>query len=125
METSAKLCKEFGRGRLHRSSRDVNRAIEDEYPLCTAGRYMRKGKDRVQVESINKSINLGNVRVDSRDIVVADVNGVLIVPRARAREVADAVRNIAQREECIRTLITTGKTLGEARKQLAYHTLQR
>jgi regulator of RNase E activity RraA len=54
--------------------RDVNRAIEDDYPLFTAGRWMRTGKDRVQVGGVNESIGIGKVRVSPRDIVVADAN---------------------------------------------------
>ncbi|KAF7595963.1 hypothetical protein BBP40_004109 [Aspergillus hancockii] len=61
--------------------RDMNRAINDDYPLFTAGRWMRTGKDRVQVGGINESIGIGKVRVKPRDIVVADANGVVIVPR--------------------------------------------
>ncbi|KAJ5633232.1 hypothetical protein N7490_009571 [Penicillium lividum] len=34
--------------------RDVNRAIDDEYPIFTAGRWMRTGKDRVQVGGVNE-----------------------------------------------------------------------
>ncbi len=65
--------------------RDVNRAISDDYPLFTAGRWMRTGKDRVQVGGINEPVGIGKVRVNPRDIVVADVNGVVIVPRDRVR----------------------------------------
>ncbi|KAK5992152.1 Protein DlpA-like protein [Cladobotryum mycophilum] len=93
--------------------RDVNRAITDDYPLFTAGRWMRTGKDRVQV------------RVNPRDIVVADANGVVIVPRDRAREVAEVARRIEESEAGIREMIAGGATIAEAREKLGYHTLQR
>ncbi|RAL03340.1 RraA family protein [Aspergillus ibericus CBS 121593] len=105
--------------------RDVNRAINDEYPLFTAGRWMRTGKDRVQVGGVNESVGIGKVRVNPRDIVVADANGVVIVPRARAREVAEVARKIEKSEEGIRAMIGSGATIADARKQLGYHTLQR
>ncbi|OJJ69683.1 hypothetical protein ASPBRDRAFT_130515 [Aspergillus brasiliensis CBS 101740] len=105
--------------------RDVNRAIKDEYPLFTAGRWMRTGKDRVQVGGVNESVGIGKVRVNPRDIVVADANGVVIVPRHRAREVAEVAQKIEKSEEGIREMIVNGATIGEARKQLGYHTLQR
>lgn len=105
--------------------RDVNRALTDKYPLFSAGRWMRTGKDRVQVGGVNESISMGRVRVNPRDIVVADANGVVVVPRSRAREVAEVATRIEKTEEGIRELISQGATIAEARQKLNYHTLQR
>ncbi|KAF3077546.1 Protein DlpA [Trichoderma lentiforme] len=105
--------------------RDVNRAIADDYPLFTAGRWMRTGKDRVQIGSINEPIGIGKVRVQPRDIVVADANGVVVIPRDRAREVAEIAQKIEKSEASIRELIAGGLTIAVARERLGYHTLQR
>ncbi|KAH6675319.1 ribonuclease E inhibitor RraA/Dimethylmenaquinone methyltransferase [Plectosphaerella plurivora] len=105
--------------------RDVDRAVSDGYPVFTAGRWMRTGKDRVQVGGVNESIGIGKVRVSSRDIVVADANGVVIVPRDRAREVAALTKSIEKSEQGIREMIAGGSTIAEAREKLGYHTLQR
>lgn len=104
--------------------RDVNRALDDNYPMFTAGRFMRTGKDRVEVESVNTTVAIGGVRVSARDIVVADANGVVVVPRHRARDVAATARKIEEVESRIREQIAQGKTLGEARAMLGYHKLQ-
>jgi regulator of RNase E activity RraA len=79
----------------------------------------------VQVEGVNVPVSIGQARVVARDIVVADANGVLVVPRARAREVAELARRIETAESQIRAWIEQGKTLGEARAAMGYHTLQR
>lgn len=105
--------------------RDVSKALGDGYPLFTKGRYMRTGKDRVQVEAVNVPVSIGTARVVARDIVVADANGVVVVPRQRAREVAQVAHKIEAVESDIRAQIAQGKTLGEAREALGYHTLQR
>lgn len=105
--------------------RDVAKAFGDGYPLFTRGRFMRTGKDRVEVASVNEPVSIGSARVVARDIVVADANGVVVVPRARAREVAETARKIEETESRIREQIAAGKTLGEARAVLGYHTLQR
>ncbi|EJM71088.1 RraA family protein [Pseudomonas sp. GM55] len=105
--------------------RDVNKALGDGYPIFSKGRFMRTGKDRVQVQSVNQPVSVGTVRVCARDIVVADANGVVIVPRARAAEVAACARQIESVEADIRALIAQGKTLKEARAALGYHSLQR
>jgi regulator of RNase E activity RraA len=105
--------------------RDVNKALGDGYPLFSKGRFMRTGKDRVQVESVNVPVSIGEARVCPRDIVVADANGVVVVPRARAKEVAQVARQIEAVEADIRALIGQGRTLKQAREALGYHTLQR
>jgi regulator of RNase E activity RraA len=105
--------------------RDVTSALAEDYPLFSKGRFMRTGKDRVQVEAINIPISIGMVRVCPRDIVVADANGVVILPHGRAREVAAIGKQIEAVEATIRAQISQGKTLKEARAALDYHTLQR
>jgi len=104
--------------------RDVSKVLGDNYPMFSAGRFMRTGKDRVEVESVNTTVAIGTVRVAARDIVVADANGVVIVPRGRAREVAETARKIEEVESRIREQIAQGKTLGEVRTALGYHKLQ-
>lgn len=105
--------------------RDVSKALGDGYPVFSKGRFMRTGKDRVQVESVNQPVSIGQARVCARDIVVADANGVVIVPRERAREVAACARSIEEVESRIRALLAEGKSLKVARTALNYHTLQR
>jgi regulator of RNase E activity RraA len=105
--------------------RDVNKAIADNYPLFTVGRFMRTGKDRVEVESVNTTVSIGTVRVEAGDIVVADANGVVIVPRKHARQVAKTAHKIESVETAIRESIASGESLREAREKLGYHTLQR
>lgn len=105
--------------------RDVNKALGDGYPIFSRGRFMRTGKDRVQVQSLNQPVSIGTARVCARDIVVADANGVVIVPRAQAAEVAACARQIERVEADIRDLIGQGQTLESARAALGYHNLQR
>ena len=63
--------------------------------------------------------------VQPRDIIVADANGMVIVQRNRAREVAELATKIEKSEEGIRELINSGASISEAREKLGYHTLQR
>lgn len=105
--------------------RDVNKALGEGYPLFTRGRFMRTGKDRVEVVAQNQPVSIGGARVCARDIVVADANGVVVVPRERATDVAECARRIDAIEAQIREQIANGKTLKQARAALGYHDLQR
>ncbi|CCD56461.1 similar to demethylmenaquinone methyltransferase family protein [Botrytis cinerea T4] len=92
--------------------RDVDRAINDNYPLFTTGRWMRTGKDRVPSGRCE--------RIDW-----SDANGIVVVPRDRAYEVAALAKTIEKSEDRIRDMISEGSTIAEARQTLGYHTLQR
>lgn len=105
--------------------RDVSRALDDGYPMFSRGRFMRTGKDRVQVDEVGGTVSIGTVRVVARDIVVADASGVVIIPRERALEVAEVAREIEAVEQAIRSELDTGASLTEAREKLGYHLLQR
>ncbi|MDY4317576.1 RraA family protein [Pectobacterium actinidiae] len=105
--------------------RDVHKALDDGYPIFSKGRFMRTGKDRVQVNAINQPVSIGTVRVEAQDIVVADASGVVIVPRGRAEEVARVAHEIEKTESAIRQALAEGKSLRQAREELGYHQLQR
>ncbi|WP_267411463.1 RraA family protein [Pantoea sp. GM_Pan_4] len=105
--------------------RDVHKALGDGYPVFSKGRFMRTGKDRVQVSAINQPVSIGTARVEANDIVVADASGVVIVPRGRAEEVARVAHEIEKTESAIRQALTEGKSLRQARSELGYHLLQR
>lgn len=119
------LARDFAGTVIDGVCRDVMRAIEHQYPMFTRGRYMRTGKDRVELAGIGLPISVGGVRVSAGDIVVGDANGVVSVPRRHALKVADLAREIEAAESAIRRQIESGQSLAEARKALGYHELQR
>ncbi len=68
--------------------RDTDEIIAQKVPLYLkqVGRGIRPGRN--EVESVNRPIVLGGVLVMPGDVVVADGDGVIVVPRAVALEVA-------------------------------------
>lgn len=105
--------------------RDVHKALAEGYPIFSKGRFMRTGKDRVQVCAINQTVSIGSARVAANDIVIADASGVVVVPRARAEEVAATAQAIEVTESAIRQAISAGQSLRQVREELGYHLLQR
>ncbi len=110
---------------IHGVCRDTAEADQAGYPLYACGRFMRTGKDRVQVEAVGGTVALGDVRVSAGDWIVADEDGVVVVPKARATEVFERALTLRKAEERIVAATLAGATLSEARRQAAYHTLQR
>ncbi|MEW2624112.1 RraA family protein [Streptomyces sp. NPDC048106] len=105
--------------------RDVKVALESRYPMYSAGRFMRTGKDRVEVADVQVPVALGDVQVRPGDIVVGDDDGVVVIPAHRLAEVAALAESIGTTEDAIAEAVVSGHTIGEARARHGYHTLQR
>ena len=105
--------------------RDTTEADEANYPLYACGRFMRTGKDRVEVQAVGEPISLGDVRVAAGDYIVGDLDGVVVVPRARAVEVFERALSLRAAELRIVEATLGGMSLAQARQHTAYHTLQR
>lgn len=105
--------------------RDTGEAQEVGYPLYACGRFMRTGKDRVQVESVGEPVSLGDVRVEPGDYVVGDDDGIVVVPAKRVAEVFRRALALRAAEQSIVKATLAGMSLMDARRQAAYHTLQR
>jgi 4-hydroxy-4-methyl-2-oxoglutarate aldolase len=104
--------------------RDSVRSRELRYPVFSRGRWMRTGKDRVQMVGTQVPVTIGQVRVRPGDILIGDGDGIVVVPREREREVLDTVLEIEQAEERIRERVTAGERLDTTRVDLKYHSLQ-
>src|ERR687885_24250 len=109
---------------IHGVCRDVQRALDLKYPIFSRGRYMRTGKDRVEVESTLQPVSLGEIQVRPGDILVGDADGVVVIPRVRESAVLDTAREIEQAEQAIEREAARGVRLDEARRTFRYHQLQ-
>lgn len=78
------------------TARDTDEIITQQIPLYFKhpGRGIRPGRN--QIESLNRPIVCGKVLVMPGDVIVADGDGVLVVPRAHAEEVARYARKIME-----------------------------
>ncbi|ATF92304.1 Putative regulator of ribonuclease activity [Cedecea neteri] len=105
--------------------RDTAEANEAAYPLFAVGRYMRTGKDRVQVGAVCEPVSISGVLIKQGDLVVADIDGVVIVPQKHIEAVVDRALSMQKIEREIINDALKGMTLSEARKKHHYHQLQR
>jgi 4-hydroxy-4-methyl-2-oxoglutarate aldolase len=104
--------------------RDIDRSIELNYPIYSRGNWMRTGKDRVRLDSINVPVSVGGVRVEQGDYLRGDGDGVVAIPASRVEEVIEVARKIHTAEEMIRSAVLSGTDLSEARSKAGYHNLQ-
>ncbi|MGH9339432.1 MAG: RraA family protein [Acidobacteriota bacterium] len=80
-------------------ARDTDEIIKEEIPLYFSGvgRGIRPGRN--ELESVNEPVMVGGVLVRPGDIVVADGDGVIIVPRGKAEAVAKAAREVLESDK--------------------------
>jgi len=105
--------------------RDTIRALTIGYPIYSRGRYMRTGKDRVEVAEVKGPVSIGGVKVQHGDLILGDSDGVVAVPRECEEEVLRIAETIHEREEGILEAALAGATIAEARSRFGYHSLQR
>ena len=84
------------------SSRDTDEVIMERVPiyLRRRGRGIRPGRN--EIESVNRPVVIGGVLVMPGDVVVADGDGVIVVPRAVASEVASYAHEVIAKDKSAR-----------------------
>lgn len=74
--------------------RDIDEVIKQKVPVYTdysnRGRGIRPGRNIL--ESFNEPVIIGQTLINPGDVIVADSDGVIVVPRDQAVQVADAAR---------------------------------
>jgi len=72
--------------------RDTDEVATEQMPLYLrhVARGIRPGRN--EIESVNRPIECGGVLVRPGDVIVADGDGVVVVPREKAQEVAEYAR---------------------------------
>ena len=81
------------------TSRDTDEIEIEKFPLYLRkkGRGIRPGRN--EIESVNRPIVVGGVLVCPGDVVVADGDGVIVVPREQAEQVAIYARQILDKDK--------------------------
>jgi regulator of RNase E activity RraA len=97
--------------------RDVDEVRDLDFPIWYRGTMPRRcpgtATEAAEPVQVNVPLVIDGTDVEPGDIVVADENGVAIVPPAVAEEVLDGTRRLLAKENVIRDKINAGATLAE------------
>lgn len=91
--------------------RDSASIIAEGLPVWSTGTVPRAVRYRMEVAELNGPVNLGGVTVRPGDVVVADRDGVAVIPVAVVDRVVDFCERAHRDEEGLVTLIDTADTL--------------
>lgn len=95
-------------------TRDTLALIEMRFPTFAAGISAADSLGRIDVEAVNVPIRCGGVLVDPGDLILADYDGVVVVPHEIAPDVLGAAEEKLAGENLVREKLAMGMPTWEA-----------
>lgn len=95
--------------------RDVDEIKKMKFPVYARCVSPAAGEPKGMGE-MNVTIRCGGLEVNPGDYVLADENGIVVIPKKRAMEVAQRALYVKEKEDRVRKEIEEGKTLGQILK---------
>jgi 4-hydroxy-4-methyl-2-oxoglutarate aldolase len=94
-------------------TRDSRKLIQMAYPTFAWGSSPIDTTGRVRVVEYNIPITIGGVRVSPGDLVFADLDGIIVIPRAAEKEAIDRVLDRVSTESAVRRELLEGKSMSD------------
>jgi len=101
--------------------RDCNRIIDMGFPVYCAGIRPLDSMGRARVMAYDVPVRCGDVRVEPGELVFADYDGIVVIPREVEAETLRRAKEKAGKESFSRKALLEGKTLREVYD--GYHVL--
>lgn len=94
--------------------RDTPQVLEQNWPVFSRGRFAQDSGVRTQVIDYRCPIEVGGVSVSPGDLIFADLDGVLVIPRQAEAETIHRALEKARGEKLVRKDIESGMSSTEA-----------
>lgn len=105
---------------IHGMARDKLVLELSAYKVFASGVTPVSGKNRVRMVSQQCTLNINAVTINPNDIIMADQNGVLVLPKKQLANILAMAENIQKNEGYILQALHNGETLASARAQFHY-----
>ncbi len=93
--------------------RDCVKIIEMGFPVFHAGIKPLDSKGRGSVQAFDVPVECGGVPVQSGELIFADFDGIVVVPKDVEQEALKLAANKVEQENCARTYLNQGRTMRE------------
>lgn len=88
--------------------RDTPKVLEQNWPVFSRGRFAQDSAVRTQVADYRCPVEIGQVTVQPGDLIFADLDGVLVVPKKVEAEAVERALAKARGEKLVRQEIEAG-----------------
>ncbi len=105
------------------AARDIDACREFGFPVYARGAVPITARGRIMEESFNEVIRIGDIQVRPGDIIMADINGVVVIPEERLGEVLEASEQILKKEEEMVGELRKGVSMLEVDQKYAYEAM--
>lgn len=102
------------------AARDIDMCREFEFPVFARGTVPITARGRIMQESFNTVIRVGDVQVRPGDIIMADVNGVVVIAVEKIEEVLAAAEEICAKEAAMVAELKQGASILAVDEKYAY-----
>ncbi len=100
--------------------RDVDACEAFEFPVHARGTVPSTARGRIVQEAWNIPIRIGDAAVRPGDVIVADVNGVVVVPIDMLAQVVEAAEDIFDKENAMLAALRAGASMQEVDREFNY-----
>jgi len=92
-------------------TRDTKEVADLDFPVFATGAKCKDVRKRATLESINKKINLYGVEIYPNDLIFADNDGIVVIPKKYEEEVIQKAFETINKEKNILSDIMNGKSI--------------
>ena len=105
------------------AARDIDACQEFGFPVYARGTVPLTARGRVMEESFNEVVRVGDVQARPGDILVADINGVVVIPVEKLDGVLAAAEEIQKKEEAMVEELRRGVPILEVDQKYGYEAM--
>jgi 4-hydroxy-4-methyl-2-oxoglutarate aldolase len=105
--------------------RDVDACETFDFPVHARGTVPSTARGRIVQEAWNVPVRLGDAPVRPGDVIVADVNGVVVIPIQRLAEVVEAAEDIMAKENAMLDALRAGESMQDVDRRFNYEQMLR
>jgi 4-hydroxy-4-methyl-2-oxoglutarate aldolase len=97
--------------------RDTPKVLEQNWPVFSRGRFAQDSAVRTQVVDFRCQIEIGQVMIQPGELIFADLDGVVVIPKKVEAEVIEKALTKARGEKLVRKEIEAGMSSTAAFKK--------